>query len=131
VTTAVKRSNFFCIEWAKRFVNVRLHCIVSNLKSISKMSTLSPLGKISADANAMGAWDHSNESFPINAVRNTAEQSFSKLRLIKTFHRSNMTDERLLKVAMTSTESGTAKILDITELTKIFAFLKTLKMSFS
>jgi len=27
--------------WVKRFVNVHLHCIVSNLKRISKISTLS------------------------------------------------------------------------------------------
>jgi len=29
------------VEMAKRFMNVHLHCIVSNLKSISKNSTLS------------------------------------------------------------------------------------------
>ena len=38
---------------------------------------------------------HSDESLPITAVRNTVEQSFSKLNLIKTFHRSTVTDERL------------------------------------
>jgi len=36
-----------------------------------------------------------------------------------------MTDERLTNLAMISIESETAKILDMTELTKIFAFLKT------
>jgi len=30
------------LERVKRFVNVRLHCIVSNLKRISKISTLPP-----------------------------------------------------------------------------------------
>jgi len=30
-------------ERVKRFVNVHLHCIVSNLKRISKISTLPPL----------------------------------------------------------------------------------------
>jgi len=39
------------VEREKRFVNVNLHCIVSNLKRTSKMSTLPPLGKISADAH--------------------------------------------------------------------------------
>jgi len=34
----------FCEERVKRFVNAHLYCIVSNLKSISKMSTL-PLWK--------------------------------------------------------------------------------------
>jgi len=33
------------LERVKRFVNVHLHCIVSNLKSISKISTLSSLEK--------------------------------------------------------------------------------------
>ena len=32
--------------WCKRFVNVHLHCNVSNLKKISKMSTLSRLENI-------------------------------------------------------------------------------------
>jgi len=36
----------------KRFVNVHLHYIVSNLIKISKMLTLSPFGKIAADAYA-------------------------------------------------------------------------------
>jgi len=43
--------HFLCgVERVKRFVNVHLHCIVSNLKMISKMSTLPP-GKVSADAH--------------------------------------------------------------------------------
>jgi len=113
-------------------VNVRLHCIVSNLKSISKLSTLLNLGKISAYAQGKGAWSNFNESLPITAVRNTAEQSFSKLKLIKTFYRSTMTDERLTNLAMISIKSEIAKILDMpetqSELTKTFAFLKTWKM---
>jgi len=48
---------------------------------------VSPPGKISADANGQGAWGHSNEGLPSTAVRNAAERSFSKLRIIKTFHR--------------------------------------------
>jgi len=42
------RSAFFvtiAVKSRKRFVNVRLHCIVSNLKSISKISTLLPMEK--------------------------------------------------------------------------------------
>ena len=38
--------HFLCgVETVKRFVNIRLHCNVSNLKKISKMSTLHPLLK--------------------------------------------------------------------------------------
>jgi len=94
-----------------------------------------PLGKISADANGKGAWGpfhwRPNESFPITAFRSTTEWSFSKLRLIKSFHRPTMTDERLTNLAMISVESETAKTLDMTELTKTFAFMKTWKKSFS
>jgi len=39
---------------AMRFVNVHLHCTVSNLKSISKFLTLPSPGKISADTHVHG-----------------------------------------------------------------------------
>jgi len=42
-----------------------------------------------------------------------------------------MTDERLTKLTMISVESETGKTLDMTELTKTFASLKTWKKSFS
>jgi len=89
-----------------------------------------PSGKITADAHRKGAWGHSNESLPITAIRNTAERSFSKVRLIKTFHTSTMTDQKLTNLAMISIESETAKICDMFELTKTFTFLKTWKSHF-
>ena len=64
-----------------------------------------PFGKISADANGKGAWGP--------------------------FHKSAMTDERLTNLATISIASETAKTLDMTELTKTFALLKTWKNSFS
>jgi len=42
-----------------------------------------------------------------------------------------MTDERLTNLAMISTANETAKTLDMTVLTKTFAFLKIRKKSFS
>jgi len=42
-----------------------------------------------------------------------------------------MTDERLINLAMISIASETAKTLDMTELTKTFAFLKTWRKSLS
>jgi len=40
------------VETAKRFVNVLLHCIISNLRKESKISfNVAPPGKISADAH--------------------------------------------------------------------------------
>jgi len=45
------------VERAKRFVNVYLHCIVSNLKGISKISTFYPHGNISADAHGCTGFD--------------------------------------------------------------------------
>jgi len=47
--------HFLCgVEREKRYVNVHLHlhCIVSNLKTKSKMSTLPTPAKISADTHA-------------------------------------------------------------------------------
>jgi len=93
------------------------------------MSTLPP-GKITADAHRKWAWGHSNESLPITAIRNTAERSFSKLRLIKTFCRSTMTDEKLTNLAVISIESETAKMYDRFELTETYVFLKTWKSHF-
>jgi len=126
-----QRSAFFvtiAVKWSKRFVNVRIHCIVSNLKIISKISTLLPMEKFLRTPRVLG---HSNQSLPITTVYNTAERSFSKFRLIKTFHRSTMTDERLTNLARTSIESETAKTLDMTELTETFTFLKTWRVIFS
>jgi len=77
------------------------------------------------------AWGHHNGSLPITAVRNTVEWSFSKLKLIKTFHRSAMFDKRLTNLAMTSIESETVKTVGMTELTKTFASLQTCKNSLS
>jgi len=42
-----------------------------------------------------------------------------------------MTDEMLTNLAMISIKRETAKILDVTELTETFVFLKTWKNSFS
>jgi len=68
---------------------------------------------------------------PNTAVCDTTEQSFGRLKFIKMFHRSTMTDERLTNLAMISTANETAKTLDMTVLTKTFAFLKIRKKSFS
>ena len=73
----------------------------------------------------------SSESMPVTAIRNTAKRSFSKLRVIKTFHRSTMTDEKLTNLAMISIESETAKICDMFELTKTFVILKTWKSHYT
>ena len=43
------------VEMVKRFVNIHSHCIVSNLARSSKMLTLPPLGKISADAHVQNS----------------------------------------------------------------------------
>jgi len=47
------------------------------------------------------------------------------------FHKSTTSDEKVTNLAMISIESELAKTLDMTELTKTFAFLKTWKKSFS
>jgi len=45
------------VERTKRFVNVHLHCIVSNLKRISKISMFPPPRKNSADARGCTDFD--------------------------------------------------------------------------
>ena len=53
VTPLCNRGHFhYCVERTKRFVNVSLHCIVSSMERISKISSLPFHGKISADACA-------------------------------------------------------------------------------
>ena len=44
----------FCygVEKEKHFVNVHLHCTVTNMERISKISSLPPSGKVSADTHA-------------------------------------------------------------------------------
>lgn len=54
----------------------------------------------------------------------SAERSFSKLKLIKTFNRSTMTDSRLSSLAMLSIESACAQSLDYDDVIKAFASKK-------
>nr|XP_047137596.1 uncharacterized protein LOC124814089 [Hydra vulgaris] len=51
----------------------------------------------------------------------SAERSFSKLKLIKTFHRSTMVDERLSSLAMLSIENEVARKLSYEGLINKFA----------
>ena len=60
----------------------------------------------------------------------TAERSFSKLKLIKTFNRSSMKDERLSGLAMISIESDMARRLNMTDVINTFATSKVRKKSF-
>ena len=55
------------VERTKRFVNVYLHCIVSNLKRISKISTLPPLEKFMR--TPMVATNEQMATFPMEYVR--------------------------------------------------------------
>ena len=78
VTVAVTRGHFLCgVERVKRFVNVHLHCIVSNLKRISIVDVALP-GKICADTHVRAAYNqgpftiknsfHFLLTFPSNAL---------------------------------------------------------------
>jgi len=60
----------------------------------------------------------------------TAERSFNKLKLIKTFNRLSMKDERLSGLAMISTESDMARRLDMTDVIYTFATSKVRKKPF-
>nr|XP_012559134.2 uncharacterized protein LOC100206997 [Hydra vulgaris] len=60
----------------------------------------------------------------------SAERSFSKLKLIKTFHRSTMVDERLSSLAMLSIENEVARKLSYEGLINKFASMKTRREPF-
>ena len=51
----------------------------------------------------------------------SAEKSFSKLKLIKTFNRTSMTDSRLSSLAMLSIENDCARSLDYDNVITAFA----------
>jgi len=55
----------------------------------------------------------------------TDEKSFSKLKLIKTFNRSYMTDNRLSSLAMLSIEASNVHSLDSDGVIKAFSCQKT------
>jgi len=57
------------------------------------------------------------------------ETSFSKLKLIKTFNRSHMTDSRLSSLAM-SIEASCVCSLDLDDVIKVFSGQKTRSKSF-
>jgi len=75
--------NFRCgVERVKRFVNVDLHCIVTNLKTISKMSTLPPpRGKISADAHVPHNHHKNACVYQLHCSRSANRLNFAELRL--------------------------------------------------
>ena len=59
-----------------------------------------------------------------------AERSFSKLKLIKTFNRSIMMDDRLSSLAIISIESDCARSLDSNHVIDVFAAEKARNKSF-
>jgi len=59
----------------------------------------------------------------------SGERSFSKLKLIKTYLRSTMTQERFTNLAILSIEQGVAKTLDYSQLIDTFANLKACRIT--
>ena len=57
----------------------------------------------------------------------SAERSFSKLKLIKTFHRSTTMDDRLTSLALKSIESACVRSLDYNDIIDVFATAKARK----
>ena len=60
----------------------------------------------------------------------SGERSFSKLKWIKTYLRSTMTQERLNSLALISIEKDTAALLDYSEMMQEFSNIKTRKIVF-
>ena len=55
----------------------------------------------------------------------SAERSFNKLNLIKTFNRSYMTDNKVSSLAMLLIDASCVCSLDLDDVTKAFLCLKT------
>lgn len=60
----------------------------------------------------------------------SAERSFSKLKLIKTYLRNSMNQNRLSSLAMLSIENNVARSIDLQKIIKIFATAKSRKEAF-
>ena len=60
----------------------------------------------------------------------TAERSFSKLKLIKTYLRSTMQDDRLSGLAVLSVENAEARKLDVSKIIDDFASRKARRRKF-
>ena len=60
----------------------------------------------------------------------SGERSFSKLKWIKTYLRSTMTQERLNSLALISVEKDTAALLDYSEMIQEFSNIKARKIAF-
>ena len=57
----------------------------------------------------------------------TGERSFSKLKLIKTYLRNYLAQDKLSNLALLSIENNILKSLNTTEITNIFVNMKTRK----
>jgi len=55
----------------------------------------------------------------------SATRSFIKLKIMKTFNKSHMTDSRLFRLAMLSSEASCVRSLDLDDVIKAFACQKT------
>jgi hypothetical protein len=66
-------------------------------------------------------------TFPVTVA--SGERSFSKLKLIKTYLRSTMTQERLSNLAILSIENKITQTINFNDVIENFASIKSRKMS--
>ena len=67
-------------------------------------------------------------SFPVTVA--SGERSFSKLKLFEKYSLANMSQQRLIGLAMLTKENGIAPQLDVSNLSTTFANSKARKVSF-
>ena len=99
MTTEVKMKNMVTIKDLANFLFVENSCLASSLPDLCTAVQL-------------------YLTLPVTSA--TAERSFSKLKLIKTFLRNNMTQTRLSALALLSIENETCRTLDLKEVVNKF-----------
>ena len=89
-----------------------------------------PWGPTSEDQTAIFLEKLISSVFTLPVTVATAERSFSKLKLIKTYLRNIMQDDRLSGLAVLSTENAEARKLDVSKIIDDFTSRKARRRKF-
>ncbi|XP_039299125.1 uncharacterized protein LOC120354976 [Nilaparvata lugens] len=105
--------------------------ILNDKKNVTPKEVLNLIKKSNSKDMFTNLWVALRILLTIPVTVASAERSFSKLKLIKTYLRSTMAQERLNSLAILSIENEIAKELDFEEILKTFAYNKSRRTYFS